>query len=93
MDIELKKWGNSQGLILPKAILKQANITSNKADFNVSVNKDHEIILKENKAEPKSLKELFKGFDYKKYWSNWEKKNPGKTKEMDWGKPVGREEF
>lgn len=41
----------------------------------------------------KSLKELFKGFDYKKYWSDWEKENPGKSKEEDWGEPVGQEVF
>lgn len=49
--------------------------------------------MKEKKADPKNLKELFDGFDYKKYWSGWEKNNPHKTKELDWGQPVGKEEF
>ena len=43
--------------------------------------------------EPKSLKELFNGFDYKAYWKQWELENPGKSKEEDWGGPVGQEEF
>ena len=50
-------------------------------------------ITESKKDEPKSLKELFQNFDYKKYWSDYEKENPGKSKEMDWGKPVGREVF
>ena len=41
----------------------------------------------------KDLKELFKGFDYKKYWADWKKENSGKSKEEDWGEPVGREVF
>lgn len=39
----------------------------------------------------KGLNDLFKVFDYEKYWEEWEKENPGKSKEVDWGKPVGRE--
>jgi antitoxin MazE len=39
------------------------------------------------------LKELFKGFDYKKYWADWKKENSGKSKEEDWKEPVGREVF
>lgn len=51
----------------------------------------------------KSLKSLFKDFDYKKYWADWSKEHPnayketdsGKPlgKEFDWGQPVDREEF
>ena len=91
--LKLKKWGNSHGLILPKSILRKAHIDSENVAFEVSVNNKNEIILKSKKEEPKSLKELFQNFDYKKYWSDYEKENPGKSKEMDWGKSVGREVF
>nr|DAJ54870.1 MAG TPA: immunoglobulin heavy chain variable region addiction, camel antibody, addiction.65A [Caudoviricetes sp.] len=38
-----------------------------------------------------SLSQLFKGFDYKKYWEDWNKEHPNQSKEFDWGEPVGRE--
>lgn len=38
-----------------------------------------------------SLSQFFKGFDYKKYWEEWNKEHSGQSKEIDWGKPVGRE--
>lgn len=53
-----------------------------------SMNDDKEIIQKK-KEKSKSLKELFKGFDYKKYW----KEHPKKSKEINWGGSVGREKF
>ena len=54
--------------------------------------KNDEIILKKQK-KPTSLKELFKDFDYKKYWSDWEKEHPNQSKELDTSGPVGRELF
>ena len=39
----------------------------------------------------KNLKELFEGFDYKKYWAKWEKEHPNESREIDWGEPKGRE--
>ena len=38
-----------------------------------------------------SLSKLFKNFDYKKYWEEWNKEHPDQSKEIDWGEPVGRE--
>lgn len=43
------------------------------------------------KEKKESLKDLFKDFDYKKYWADWEAEHPDQSKELDWGKPVGRE--
>ncbi len=39
------------------------------------------------------LKELFKGFDYKKYWAEWNQEHSGESKEINWGESVGREKF
>lgn len=46
-----------------------------------------------NTKIPKSLKELFKGFDYKKYWAEWDKQHPNESKGIDLGKPQGKEIF
>lgn len=90
MVLMLKKWGNSQGLIIPKEVLKQANINSQNPKFDVRVTHNNEIVLKENKTD---LKSLFKDFDYKKYWSEYEDQHKTQSKELDWGKPIGREVF
>lgn len=53
----------------------------------------------DNKAKKQShkkqsrLAQLFEGFDYEAYWDEWEKEHPGESKELDWGDPVGKEEF
>ena len=36
-------------------------------------------------------KVLSRGFDYKKYWTEWDKQHPNESKEIDWGKPQGKE--
>lgn len=92
MQIVLKKWGNSQGIILPKTILKEIGIVDKTVNFNVKVNKDKEIILKPKKSKL-TIDSLFEGFDYKEYWKNWEKAHPNELKEDDWGEPVGKEIF
>lgn len=84
--VSLKQWGNSKAIRIPKKILDQANIDAENSEFTISVNADHEIILKKNK-KPQSLKELFQGFDYKKYWASQG------SKELDWNNPVGKEIF
>lgn len=37
------------------------------------------------------LSQRFEGFDYEAYWKKWEREHPNQSKEIDWGKPVGRE--
>ena len=46
--------------------------------------------MEKSNQTPKSLKELFNGFDYKKYWTEWDKQHPNESKEIDWGKPQGK---
>ena len=88
MKIVLQKWGNAQGIRLSKAILKDLGITSEKATFEVEI-KDKELILKKKKES--KLAQRFEGFDYEAYWEKWEREHPGKSKEADWGEPVGKE--
>ena len=90
MEIKLKKWGNSQGIILPKKVLREADLDLDiPQKFEVQV-KDNQLILTPVKPE-QSLKDLFKGFDYKKYWQEYD--NVHQTKEVNFGKPQGREVF
>lgn len=88
--IKLKKWGNSQAVRLPKSILTQTGIGTEPTTFDITVNSNKEIILKKKKSS-ESLKDLFEGFDYKKYWENWNKEYPNESNEFDLGDPVGRE--
>lgn len=87
MQLSISKWGNSQGIRLPVAILKKAGINQNdgtKLDVEV---KDDEIIIKQQKSD---LAKLFDGFDLEKYYQQ----NPvtkTKNREVDWGEPVGDE--
>lgn len=89
MELLLKKWGNSQGIRLPKSILEELGITTdNNVTFDINV-KDKTLVLKPKKES--KLAQRFKGFDYEKYWADWDKEHPNESKEIDWGEPVGKE--
>lgn len=90
MKVTLKKWGNSQAIILPKAVLEEVGITDTNTDLTLRINKNKEIVLKKAK-EPVTIDKLFEGFDYEKYWADWDKEHPNQSKEVDFGKPVGKE--
>lgn len=90
--VNLKQWGNSMAVRLPKSVLTQAGIGNSPTVFDISVNNAKEIILRKKK-KPQNLKELFKGFDYKKYWAEWKQEHSGEPKEINWGESVGREKF
>lgn len=83
MEVCLKKWGNSFGLRLPKAVLNEIGAT-NGTKFELDVTENKELTLKPITNEM-SLEELFADFDLNKYY----KEHP--IKEIDWGKPVGNE--
>lgn len=78
MQAQVKAWGNSQGIRLPKEVLKRAGIILNEElDIKVS---DGVITL----AKPfrhKTLEERAAEFDGKLMLDG----------EYDWGEPVGRE--
>lgn len=81
MNTTIVKWGNSQGIRLPKNLLETADLSENDT-IEIFV-KDKEIIIK--KASPKnknfkSITELFEDYN-----GNYE------PVEIDYGKPVGRE--
>ena len=81
MQTTIVKWGNSQGIRLPKYLLDSVNLSDNDT---VDVTAEGDIIVI-RKAEPKrrhrTLKERLEGVDTSKYvWEEW-----------DTGKPVGNE--
>lgn len=88
MKVTLKKWGNSQAVILPKYVLKEVGITD--TDLTLRINKNKEIVLKKAK-EPLTIDKLFEGFDYEKYWADWDKEHSNQSKEIDFGKSIGKE--
>ena len=77
MTTTIQKWGNSQGIRIPKSILDTVNWSEN--EEIVILIKDEKIVIEKAKNR-KNIKELFK--DYKgKY----------EPSEIDWGEPVGDE--
>jgi len=77
MKTTLKKWGNSQGIRLPKYVLETMGWNEDEA-LEVLADGDKLIIKKANKL--KTIDELFEGYD-----------GDYKPTEIDWGSPQGRE--
>lgn len=74
----IQKWGNSQGIRIPKFILEQINLDANS---NVSITvKGDSIIIKKAAKKHITLAERFAGYT-------------GETPngEYDWGEPQGEE--
>ncbi len=74
----IQKWGNSQGIRIPRHILSAAAIGM---DDRVEIEVSHGVItLKKAQPAKKSIQELFAGYegDYK-------------AEEVDWGEPAGEE--
>ena len=80
MHSRVKKWGNSQGLRLSQELLRRANLSVGDAVEITVV--DEQIVVKKATPPPPSLAELLSRVpeDYE-------------AEEMDWGGPVGREEW
>ncbi|MBI4487892.1 MAG: AbrB/MazE/SpoVT family DNA-binding domain-containing protein [Deltaproteobacteria bacterium] len=79
---KVQKWGNSQGLRFPKAILEDAHIEVGD-QVNVSV-RGRKIIV-----EP--VKKVRGKYDLKELASRMPKNY--QVEEVDWGAPVGKEEW
>jgi antitoxin MazE len=87
MTTSIVKWGNSQGIRLPKAFLQTINLSKNDK-VDVLVENEAIIIKKIYGKKHKTTKERLLEF----YGSSSKaKKTSVKQKEMDWGKPAGKE--
>ncbi len=82
MHTKIQKWGNSQGLRIPKVVLDE--IQSSIGDEVEVYSQEGKIIIEPTKRirGKISLKSLVK-----KIPKNY------KTQEIDWGKPLGKEEW
>jgi antitoxin MazE len=84
MTTSIVKWGNSQGIRLPKAFLQNINISENDK-VDVSLENDKIIIKKLYGKKHLTAKERIE-----EYYSKG-KKNIKKQEEIDWGIPAGKE--
>lgn len=81
--IKISKWGNSQGIRIPKNILKQIGI-ENADDSTVSMNVDNgKLIIQKEEKESKLMKR-FKDYDFNEYLND-------KDRVANKGNSVGRE--
>lgn len=77
MQTTIQKWGNSQGIRIPKAFLEALGMMENDL---VDLNRvDDNIVITKVKKEL-TLEEIFKDYD-----------GEYKAEEFDWGSPAGRE--
>lgn len=83
----ISKWGNSQGIRLPKAVIDVLNLNVNdKLELSLV---DGGIFIKKKPQYKnyKTLKERMEDF----YQCNFEEIKALETKEVDWGSPTGDE--
>ncbi len=80
MLVNIKKWGNSAAIRLPASIIKSTAID---IDTQVNITEDHgRIIIEPVKKREYSLEALLS-----------EVTPENMQPEIDWGKPVGKEEW
>lgn len=79
MRTVIQKWGNSQAIRLPKAVLEMANFVENDP-VQIIAEGNRIIIEKADKLRHKTLKERLAGFDGQYAFQEW-----------DTGSPVGNE--
>ena len=78
MTTTIQKWGNSQGIRIPKIILDSVNWEEN--EKIIIIVEDGRLIMEKAEKKRKNIKELFANYN-EKY----------KPEEIDWGKPEGEE--
>lgn len=80
MQTNIVKWGNSQGIRLPKMLLDRVNLTESDI-VDITVENGNIIIKKaENKKQYKTIQERFKDFN-----------GEYEPIDIDWGKAEGKE--
>lgn len=79
MKTTIQKWGNSQGIRIPKAILDTLKWSENEKVMILV--QDNKLIIEKSKEEQKkTIKELFQNFE-----------GEYETIKIDWGNPEGEE--
>jgi antitoxin MazE len=85
MQTNIVKWGNSQGIRIPKAFLRNIQVAENEP-VDVILEREKIIIKKINAKKHKTTRERLVEF----YGTGFSKKHRPK-RIIDWGKPVGKE--
>ncbi|MFC6291348.1 AbrB/MazE/SpoVT family DNA-binding domain-containing protein [Macrococcus epidermidis] len=78
MQVSLQRWGNSQGIRIPKSIVNEMNLDKNQK-FDLTM-QDEKIILTKQQQNVSLIRELFESYE-----------TENKPSEFDWGKPRGNE--
>ncbi|MDR2902906.1 MAG: AbrB/MazE/SpoVT family DNA-binding domain-containing protein [Clostridiales bacterium] len=78
MTATIQKWGNSQGIRLPKVLLDDLDINEGE-EVDLFVHRGT-IVIKPSKKKRKTIQELFADYE-----GGYE------SQEMEWGEPVGEE--
>jgi len=71
MITSIQKWGNSQGIRIPKSVLDLAGIPAT-GPVELTIEPDAIVIKKIAQQRPKSLRELFNGYDGTYTCSEWD---------------------
>ena len=79
MTVNIQKWGNSQGIRIPKHMLDDLSWSEDEM-VDISIENGKIIIERTLPSRKKNIKELFEGFNGKY-----------ESAELDWGEPSGRE--
>lgn len=79
MMTTIQKWGNSQGVRIPKILLDSVKWKENE-QIVILVENDKLVIEKANNKKRKSIKELFENFE-----------GEYEPTEINWGEPKGGE--
>lgn len=78
MTTSIQKWGNSQGVRIPKMLLDAVKWSENE-EVTITVY-DGKLIIEKAKKEKESIMELFENYE-----------GEYTPEEVDWGKPEGKE--
>jgi antitoxin MazE len=79
MTTTIQKWGNSQGIRIPKVVLEHLNLDTN-SEVLLLVKDDSIIIKKATKKKHLTIEERFANYTGKP-----------QSGEYDWGEPQGKE--
>jgi len=87
----IQKWGNSQGIRLPKFMLDQLSFAENE-EVEITAERDGILIRKVNKSKDhKSLQQRLEEFYKKDIETIIREHGDYDPPEVDWGKPAGDE--
>ena len=78
--VKIAQWGNSLGIRIPKHIVEKAQLVEG-MDIEIS-NEGNKLILTPRRTQKSTLEELLEGMTEENLHS-----------EVDWGEPMGREQW